>query len=80
MSFHYVYLLRALDGENHYVGLTQNLHERLRKHNAGEVTHTSKFRPWKIQVAVAFDDPGKAAAFEKYLKSHSGRAFSKRHF
>ncbi len=80
MAFRYVYLLESLEAEHHYVGLTEDLHERLRKHNAGEVPHTSKFRPWRIAVAVAFSDSTKAAAFEKYLKSHSGRAFAKKHF
>jgi predicted GIY-YIG superfamily endonuclease len=76
-----VYLLVSKAGESrHYVGLTEDLRERLRRHNAGEVPHTSKYRPWKISVAVAFTSREKAAAFEKYLKSHSGRAFAKKHF
>lgn len=80
MGFHYVYLLESLDGQKRYVGLTGDLTERLRKHNAGEVVHTAKFGPWRITVAIAFRDRTKAAAFEKYLKSHSGRAFSRKHF
>ncbi|MGB2938555.1 MAG: GIY-YIG nuclease family protein, partial [Phycisphaerae bacterium] len=43
-------------------------------------SHTSKFRPWQIETAVAFRSKGKAVAFEQYLKSHSGRAFAKKHF
>jgi hypothetical protein len=31
-------------------------------------------------VAVAFVDQQKAVAFERYLKSHSGRAFAQKHF
>ena len=65
---------------HHYVGFTQDLSEFLAKHNAGEVPHTSKFKPWRIQTAIAFDSKEKAAAFEKYLKSGSGREFAKRHF
>lgn len=81
MAFHYVYILESIqDRSRHYVGCTQCLEDRLRKHNAGAVPHTSKFRPWEIQVAVAFREPSKAFEFERYLKSHSGRAFSKRHF
>jgi len=80
-KFHYVYILRSLsDPERHYTGLTCNLDERLQKHNAGQVSHTSKFRPWQIETAVAFRSPDKAAAFERYLKSHSGRAFALKHF
>jgi predicted GIY-YIG superfamily endonuclease len=52
------------------------LDARLRVHNSGSVTHTSKFRPWKIRTYVAFDDEKRAFAFERYLKSGSGRAFA----
>ena len=78
--FHYVYILESqLGGEHFYVGLTQDLSSRLAKHNAGEVPHTSKFKPWRIKTAVAFTEPDRAAAFERYLKSGSGRAFVKSH-
>ena len=80
-DFHYVYILiDTATQSHHYVGVTQDLRARLAKHNAGEVVHTSKFRPWRIQTAIAFDSKEKAFAFEKYLKSGSGREFSKRHF
>ena len=80
-NIYYVYILIDTETElHHYVGFTQNLSERLAKHNAGEVPHTSKFKPWRIQTAVAFDSKEKAVAFEDYLKSGSGREFAKRHF
>jgi putative endonuclease len=50
------------------------------QHNAGEVFHTAKFKPWRVKNYVAFDDQLKAYAFERYLKSGSGRAFAKKHF
>ena len=80
-NFHYVYILIDIATEtHHYVGSTQDLQARLAKHNAGEVPHTSKFKPWKIETAIAFSSKGKAYAFEAYLKTHSGRSFSNRHF
>jgi putative endonuclease len=79
--FHYVYQLSSTaNPERHYTGLTRNLELRLKQHNQGEVQPTANHRPWRIEIAVAFRDSSKAAAFEQYLKSHSGRAFSKRHF
>jgi putative endonuclease len=81
MKFFYLYLLVSeTHPARHYVGLTDNLKDRLRRYNAGEVLHTAKYRPWRVHVAVAFDDRTKASKFELYLKSHSGRAFAKRHF
>jgi putative endonuclease len=73
----YVYILESLDLEHHYVGIADDPRARLGKHNAGEVTHTSKYRPWRIKTYIAFSDEKRAFAFEKYLKSGSGRAFAK---
>ena len=79
--FVYVYMLQSIDPHGHwYVGMTENLSERLKAHNARRVPHTSKFGSWRIEIAVAFRDKTKAVAFEKYLKSQSARAFAKRHF
>jgi predicted GIY-YIG superfamily endonuclease len=75
----YVYILRSLEhGERFYVGVTTDLRSRLQRHNASEVSHTSKFAPRTIKTYVAFDDEQQAFAFEKYLKSPSGRAFAKK--
>jgi predicted GIY-YIG superfamily endonuclease len=80
-SFHYVYILVSESHpDRHYTGVTEDLEGRLRLHNAGRCSHTSKFCPWRIETAVAFRSKVKAAAFEKYLKSHSGRAFASKHF
>ena len=74
----YVYILRSLDSEHFYVGMTDDLRARLAKHNAGEVLHTSKFRPWTLKTYVAFGDETRAIEFERYLKSPSGRAFQRK--
>jgi len=80
-TFHYVYLLGSESRlTRHYVGLTCNLADRLLAHNAGQVPHTAKYRPWHIDVVIAFRDRERAASFEHYLKSHSGRAFATKHF
>lgn len=76
----YVYILESLDTEHFYVGITDDLRTRLVKHKAGEVPHTSKYRPWRIRTYFAFSEEARAVAFEKYLKSGSGRAFAKKHF
>ena len=74
----YVYILQSLEDAKHfYTGITDDLKGRLSMHNSGEVTHTAKHRPWRIKSYVAFTDESRAYAFEKYLKSGSGRAFAK---
>jgi putative endonuclease len=74
----YVYILESLNSLHFYVGITEDLRARLTKHNAGEVPHTSKYGPWRIKTYVAFSNEKQAVAFEKYLKSASGRAFAKK--
>jgi predicted GIY-YIG superfamily endonuclease len=77
--FHYVYLLQSTPRPTrHYTGLTTNLSARLAKHNAGGNPHTSVDRPWSINTAIAFRDAARAAGFERYLKSPSGRAFARK--
>jgi len=79
MEFCYVYILQSRsDGARYYSGLTNDLRDRLTRHNAGEVAHTSKFAPWRIKTAIAFTDRARAAEFERYLKTASGRAFAKK--
>jgi putative endonuclease len=81
MSFSYVHILRSESSPERFrVGLTEDLQERLRKHNAGEIAHTAKFRPWTVKTAIAFREHACAAEFERHLKCGSGRAFAKRHF
>ncbi len=75
----YVCILECLtDPDRHYTGITNDLKARIAKHNAGEVPHTSKFKPWRLNTYIAFSDETRSFAFEKYLKSASGRAFAKK--
>ena len=60
----YVYILESVDSEHFYVGITDDLRARLAKHNAGEVPHTSKFKPWLLKTYVGFSDKARAAKFE----------------
>ena len=79
--YYYAYIIQSdSDPSKTYIGFTSNLKKRLAKHYEGGSNYTSKYKPWRIKIAVAFDDKQKALAFEKYLKSHSGRAFTKKHF
>jgi predicted GIY-YIG superfamily endonuclease len=73
----YVYLLESLaDPKQSYIGLADDLRERLKKHNAGGSPHTSKHRPWRVISYFAFSCEKAAIDFERYLKTSSGRAFA----
>ena len=77
----FVYILHSeLDASRFYIGISNDPDRRLDEHNCGKSIHTNKFRPWKLTVEVGFADAARAADFERYLKSGSGRAFAKKHF
>jgi len=80
-TFYYVYILQSeSDPDKQYRGMTQDLSSRLKVHNRGKVPLTSRYAPWRIINFFAFTTGGKASDFEKYLKTHSGRAFASKHF
>ena len=80
-NFFYVYVLVSKKDESiHYTGSMRDVKERISEHNRGAVAHTSKYRPWRIETAIAFKSETKARKFEKYLKTGSGREFARRHF
>jgi predicted GIY-YIG superfamily endonuclease len=74
----YVYILKCGTGK-FYTGCTNSLEDRIARHKAGQVIATKDNLPVEIVTYIAFTDKYKAYDFEKYLKSGSGRVFSKRH-
>ena len=65
----YTYILRSISQpEQRYIGSTADLKSRLAKHNAGEVPHTSKFKPWKVEAYFAFETPKKQLHLKRTSK------------
>jgi predicted GIY-YIG superfamily endonuclease len=80
MPKRFVYILKnRQDPPRYYTGVTSNVSVRHAEHNAGRCAPTSRHRPWTIDVVIEFADEQRAVAFERYLKSGSGVAFSRRH-
>ena len=80
MTVFTVYIIESVrDPDRYYIGYTRDFPQRLKRHNAAAVPSTAPFRPWRLRSCVTFTDPQRAIAFEKYLKSHSGRAFISKH-
>ena len=74
---YYVYMLRSIPHPDQtYIGFTEDLKTRLTAHNHSQSPHTAKYKPWGLITYLAFKDCSRALSFEKYLKSHSGKAFA----
>ncbi len=81
INMFYVYLIQSESyPDRRYIGCTQDIKERLQRHNAGRSSHTAKYIPWKLVTYLAFSDKCKAQEFERYLKSGSGQAFANKRF
>ena len=74
---YYVYSLKCKDG--FYIGCTDDIEDRLNRHQKGHVPATKNRLPISLEFYVTISDKYKAFEFEKYLKSGSGRAFIKKH-
>ena len=70
---YWIYILKSINYEKTYVGITNNLQRRLKEHNSGKSNYTSKFKPWKIVFTEEADDLATARKREKYFKSAAGR-------
>ena len=70
----YDYILKCIDG-SYYTGCTNNLQDRLNRHQKGHVKYTKGKIPLTLICYLAFIDKYKAYDFERYLKSGSGFAF-----
>jgi len=75
---YYVYILLCSD-DKPYTGCTDNLKDRIGRHEKGNVPATKERLPIKLFAYFAFSNKYTAFNFEKYLKSGSGRAFLKKH-
>ena len=75
---YYCYILLCSDHKT-YIGGTNDLKDRIQRHQKGYVEATKNRLPVKLITYFAFSTEHTAFNFEQYLKSGSGRAFLKKH-
>jgi len=74
---YYTYVLRSNKDGNLYIGYTNDLIRRIRKHNEAKVESTRVRLPVILIYYEACLDKEKAIKREKYLKSGFGRKYLK---
>ncbi|APF19845.1 GIY-YIG nuclease family protein [Caldithrix abyssi] len=74
---YYTYVLESLASGRHYFGHTQNLEERLTRHNSGKVRSTKAFRPWRLIYYEEFATRSEAFQREQFFKTIEGRQWLK---
>jgi putative endonuclease len=66
-----VYILYSEAGQQFYKGSTQNIQERLIRHNRGYEKYTSKFSPWILVWYTHKETRSEAMLLERKLKNLS---------
>ena len=74
---YYVYVLLSLKDKKFYVGYTDNLTDRLKLHETGQVASTRNRRPLKLIYYEACLNQQDATHREKYLKTSWGKRYIK---
>ena len=74
MSF-YVYILKSISTGRYYTGQTNDLNDRLKRHNSGSEKYTSREVPWEIVWSKEFDTGADAMRLEKQIKKRGVKRF-----
>ena len=69
----YVYVLRSEKTGRRYVGSCQDVHERLRRHNASHSKSTRHGVPWRLIHTEKYSTRSHAIQRERYYKTGKGR-------
>lgn len=75
---YYVYILLSLKDDNHYIGYSSDLRNRIKKHNLGKVNSTKNRRPLKLIYYEAYSIKELALKQEILYKTGQGRRILKK--
>ena len=70
-----VYILYSSQIDQYYVGHTQDIEDRLMRHNSGSSLSTKKGKPWILMYTESFDTRSEAMIREKAIKKMKSRAY-----
>ena len=71
----YVYILYSEKLGTYYTGQTNNLLDRINRHNLGQENYTSKGVPWAIKWSKSLDTREQAMALEKQIKKRGAKRY-----
>ena len=74
---HWVYILYSQKTDSYYKGQTDDLPERINRHNNGREKATQFGRPWKLVWKCEKSDRASAVRLEKKLKNMSREKLKK---
>src|SRR4030042_4199322 len=64
----FVYIIEAVESKRYYIGQTENLDKRIKRHNQGKNLSTKAYIPWKIKWWKEYGTRSEAIKVESKLK------------
>lgn len=65
-----IYIIKSQGKNWYYVGMTENLEERLKSHNAGKTKSTKPYRPFEIVYIENYDSKSECRKRELFIKKN----------
>ncbi len=67
-----VYILQSIKNNIYYIGHTNNINDRIKRHNSGSVKYTKKYIPWKLIYTEEYTTKSEAFKREMEIKKYKG--------
>ena len=67
MEEYFVYIIESKSGKK-YIGQTNNLQDRLKRHNSDRSVYTKSKGPWELVISVKVNSRSEAVRLEAKLK------------
>ena len=72
---YFTYVLQSITSNTIYVGQTNNLQDRIQRHNNSRNIYTKNKGPWKLIFSREFKSRTEALKLEKRLKSFKNKDY-----
>jgi putative endonuclease len=66
---HYVYVLKSIDHDRLYIGSTQDIEERIQRHNSGRTKSIKAYIPYKLIYSECYENKSDALKRERQMKN-----------
>jgi putative endonuclease len=75
---YYTYIIKSISKDLYYIGQTNNLEDRIYRHNHNRNKYTKGKGPWKLVFSKTFECRSDAVQLEQKLKSFRNISYLER--
>jgi len=75
---YYLYILYSVSIDQYYTGHTNDVDDRVTRHNEGKSRSTRRGIPWELKFRIGFETRSEAMKAEKWIKKMKSRDLIKR--